>query len=114
MTNGVHVRIFGGAPPMPPADADFSFTIDFAKGQGDPRRVFDAASELIDGFEELDSAIVGSIDTKTKTLMVLEDVEAGSMRVWLTTILENIDDQALRAVDRRQRGSMLTQSANRS
>lgn len=39
---------------MPPEDADFSFTIDFKKGAGDPRRVFDAASELIAGFEALD------------------------------------------------------------
>ena len=44
---------------MPPPDADFSFRIVFEKGQGDPRRIFDAASELIDGFEHLDEAVAG-------------------------------------------------------
>jgi hypothetical protein len=80
---------------MPPPDADFSFTIHFARGLGDPRRVFDAASELIDGFEELDSALAGSLDRTLKPLMVLEDVEAGSLRVWLKTVLTKIDDKGL-------------------
>lgn len=81
---------------MPPADADFAFRIQFKKGAGDPRRVFEAASELINGFEELDSAVAGSVDSRIKTLMVLEDIEAGSVKVFLKTILENIDDQALK------------------
>jgi len=95
MTNGLHVWLLG-EPPMPPADADFAFRIQFEKGTGDPRRVFEAASELIDGFEELDGAVAGTVDNRIKTLMVLEDIEAGSIRVWLKTILENIDDQALK------------------
>ncbi len=81
---------------MPPADADFSFTIKFARGRGDPRRVFDAASRLIDGFEELDAAFTGSIDAQIKTAMVLEDIDSGSIKVWLRSILENIDDKGLR------------------
>jgi hypothetical protein len=84
-----------GEPPMPPPDADFSFRIIFEKGQGDPRRVFDAASEMIDGFEELDEAITGSIDSKIRPLMVLEDIEGGSIRVWLSSLLKKVDDKAL-------------------
>ena len=53
-----HLRLMG-EPPMPPPDADFAFEIDFKKGEGDPRRVFDAASTLIDAFEVLDKALVG-------------------------------------------------------
>lgn len=81
---------------MPPANADFSFTIKFARGQGDPRRVFEAASSLIDGFEELDEVVADSVDAKLNTVMVLEDVEAGSIRVWLRTLLENLDDEGLK------------------
>ena len=95
MTSGLHIRLLG-EPPMPPTDADFAFRIEFQKGAGDPRRVFEAASELIEGFEELDGAVAGSVDSRIKTLMVLEDIEAGSIKVWLKTILENIDDQALK------------------
>src|SRR5882724_12874432 len=85
-----------GEPPMPPPDADFSFRISFKKGQGDPRRIFDAASELIDGFERLDEAISGSVDVKLQPLMVLEDIKAGSIRVFLSSILKKIDDEGLK------------------
>lgn len=76
--------------------AEFSFTIKFARGQGDPRRVFDSASLLIEGFEDLDDTIAQSIDAKLRTATVLDDVETGSLRVILKTILENIDDQGLK------------------
>lgn len=81
---------------MPPPDADFSFRIVFEKGQGDPRRIFDAASEMVDGFEHLDEAIAGSVDVKLQPSMILEDIEAGSIRVWLSTMLKKIDDEGLR------------------
>jgi hypothetical protein len=81
---------------MPRPTADFSFRIVFKKGQGDPRRIFDAASELIDGFEQLDEAIAGSVDAKLQPLMVLEDIKAGSIRVLLSSLLKNIDDEGLR------------------
>ncbi|MGL5167186.1 MAG: hypothetical protein ACRC9K_14990 [Afipia sp.] len=76
--------------------ADFSFRIVFARGQGNPRRIFDAASELIDGFEQLDEAIAGSVDVKIRPLIVLEDIEAGSLRVLLSSFLKKIDDEGLR------------------
>jgi hypothetical protein len=52
MSDGLYLRL-SGEPPMPPPDADFSFRIVFEKGSRNPRRIFDAASELIDGFEAL-------------------------------------------------------------
>lgn len=81
---------------MPPPAADFSFRIVFKKGQGDPRRIFDAASELIDGFTQLDEAIAGSVDVKLQPMMVLEDIKAGSIRVFLSSLLKKIDDEGLR------------------
>lgn len=81
---------------MPPSDADFSFTIDFEKGAGDPRRVFDAASALVDAFELMDEALVPVVDAKIKTVMVLEDVEAGSLKVWLKNVLDRVPDEAIK------------------
>jgi hypothetical protein len=81
---------------MPPPNADFSFRITFKKGQGNPRRIFDAAGELIDGFSQLDEAVAGSVDAKLQPLMVLEDIKAGSIRVFLSSILKKIDDEGLR------------------
>jgi hypothetical protein len=81
------------------SDAEFSFTIDFQRGTGDPRRVFDAASELISGFDMFDSAVAASIDSQTKTVMVLEDVQSGSLRVLLKNVLKRVDDEALKSLE---------------
>jgi hypothetical protein len=95
------LRLLEG-PPMPPEDADFSFSIDFTKGRGDPRRVFDAASLFIDGLEALDDAVAGSVGGKIKTVMVLEDVEKGSLKAYLRTLLQNVDDEALKDLEWRK------------
>jgi len=81
---------------MPPPKPDFSFRIVFEKGQGDPRRIFDAASELINGFEQLDEAVAGSVDAKLQPTMVLVNIKAGSIRVLLSSIIKKIDDEGLR------------------
>lgn len=84
---------------MRPPDADFGFIIGFKKGQGNPRRVFDAASALIDAFSDFDRAISASIDSKIEPIVLLEDIESGSLRVWLRNILQRVDDEALKTVD---------------
>lgn len=93
---------------MPPKGADFTFTIDFVRGEGNPRRVFDSASHLIQGFELLDAAVATSVDKSFDPLLVLEDVESGSLKVILRNILNSIDDEALKKSDWKQIiGSML-------
>jgi hypothetical protein len=82
-------------PPTEP-ETEFSFLIEFARGQGDPRRIFDSASLLIEGFSEFDATFAQSVDHEMKTAVVLEDVRPGSLRVILRTILSDIDDQALK------------------
>jgi hypothetical protein len=84
-----------GYPMLADADGDFSFAIDFKKGSGDPRRLFDAAGELISGFEALDDTVAASIDGKTQTVMVLEDVQPDSLRVFPGNVLKRVDDEAL-------------------
>jgi hypothetical protein len=84
-----------GGLRMATAD-EFSFVIKFVRGKGDPRRVFEAASLLIEGFEELDDTIAQSVDVNIRTTTVLHDVTTGSLRVILKTLLENIDDQGLK------------------
>jgi len=95
---GMHIQM-SGEPPMPPRDADFAFKIDFVKGAGEPRRVFDAASELIDAFELLDEALIQSVDSKIEPVLLLEDIESSSLKVWLKNVLKRTDDEALKTID---------------
>lgn len=85
--------------PDPPKDADFAILIDFKKGDGSPTRVFTAATDLIEAFQAIDKVLVRSVDSNITPLMMLEDVEAGSLKIWLRNALDSIDDQASKDLD---------------
>jgi hypothetical protein len=84
--------------PKPPL-ADFAFEIDFKRGEGSASRVFSAINDFIRGCERLDAELVGAIDSNIETVMVLEDIEAGSIKVWLRNTLRVVEDDALKTLD---------------
>lgn len=91
------VTLTSGTPEPP--RADFAFYIDFKRGEGSASRVFSATHDFIRACERLDRELVTSIDTSIETVMVLEDIEAGSLKIWLRNILHATDDQALKELD---------------
>jgi hypothetical protein len=91
------VTITTRRPEPPPAD--FAFEIDFKRGEGSASRVFSAINDFIQGCERLDSELVSAIDSNIETVMVLEDIEAGSIRVWLRNALTVVDDDGLKKLD---------------
>lgn len=76
--------------------------IDFKKGEGSPTRIFSAATEFIHAFEKLDKVLSASIDTSIRPAMILEDIEVGSLKIWLRNALEATDDQSLRDLEWRK------------
>lgn len=84
--------------PAPPK-ADFAFYIDFKRGEGSASRVFSATHDFIRACESLDRELLNSIDSNIQTVMVLEDIEAGSLKTWLRSSLQAIDDQSLKHLD---------------
>jgi hypothetical protein len=54
-------------------------------------------TSLIESFQEIDGFLAGSIATGLKPSTLLEDIESGSIRVWLRNILESIDDDSLKS-----------------
>ena len=93
------VHITTKRPAVPPQDADFAIYIDFKKGVGDPQRVFKAAEGIIGSFQRLDKALCTSIDNDIQPLLVLEEIESGSLKIWLKNLLSAIDDQAFKELD---------------
>ena len=79
--------------------ADFAFFIDFKKGEGPASRVFSATHDFIKACERLDRELVSSIDTSIETVMVLEDIEALSLKTWFRCVVSATDDQALKDLD---------------
>lgn len=91
----IHISTTRPAPPK----ADFAIVIDFARDEARPQRIFQAADALITAFQELDRALVQSIDSSIEPVMILEDVEASALKIWLRNVLNASDDQALKELD---------------
>jgi hypothetical protein len=91
--------------PMTPASAEiresaaFALTVDFVKGKGDPSRPFRTMIGLIEALGRFDQDLVRSVDVQIEPLLLLEDVEAGSIKSWLATVLRSADDTALQSGD---------------
>jgi hypothetical protein len=69
--------------------ADFCIAIDFEKGSEAPSRVFRALSDIIDSFHALDKDLIQSIDSKIEPIILLEDIESGSIKTWLRYIFND-------------------------
>jgi len=78
---------------------DFIIKIDFEKGSRDPSRVFTTMSNLIETFQAIDADLAKTIDVSISPVLILEDVETGSLKSYLRNILESIDDNAIKDFD---------------
>ena len=81
------------------SDEKFTIIIDFDKEAKRPSRIFQSMADLINAFEALDHALVKSIDNKIETLLVLEDVEKGSLKTIVRNVLKGIPDSAIEDLD---------------
>lgn len=88
--------------PKIPTDVDFAIYIDFKKDLERPQRVFQTAEALIRALQKIDSLLCGSIDSTITPVMMLEEIESGSLKIWLKNTLEAFDDQALKELNWKQ------------
>ncbi len=90
---------------------DYCIEIQYEKNSPSPSRVFKAMTELIEAFSEIDRALVESIDSNIEPVLVLEDIQSGSVRTWLRAVLSAVDDGALKELDWKQQvGKYLVQA----
>lgn len=78
---------------------DFEITIDFVPGEGDPSRVFRAMSGLIESMKSFDAHMAEAFDSSLHASLVLEEVDAGSIRAKLRNVITGVPDEALRDGD---------------
>lgn len=86
-------------PPAAPPDASFALVIDFQKGTSNPQRVFQAADAMIRALQDMDHTLCVSVDSHIEPIMLLEDIEAGSIKAWLGNQLKRADDEGLKTLD---------------
>ena len=85
--------------PLDHPHTDFALKIDFQRGVGPASRVFAATYDFIRACEAFDAELVQSIDSSIKTVLVLDNIEAGSIKTWLRNELSAIEDDSLKALD---------------
>ena len=89
----------GTRPPTPPTDASFAIEISFQKGTENPSRVFQAADVMIRALQGLDQTLCAAVDPHIEPAMMLEDIEAASIKIWLKNTLSRVEDDALREIE---------------
>ena len=78
---------------------NYCIEIQFEKGSKDPSRIFRAMQEMIDTFNDFDKSLIKTIDSNIEPILILEDIESGSIRSWLSSLLGAVDDDALKNID---------------
>jgi hypothetical protein len=79
--------------------ADYCIEIDYKKGSDSPSRVFLSMSNLIDSFQRADKTLVDIIDVDIQPVLLLEDIETGSIKAWLRAVLTRVPDDSLYNMD---------------
>jgi hypothetical protein len=82
-----------------PLKADFGIEITFAADTPDPARIFRSMTSLIDSFQHFDRDLLHIIDVAIDPVLLLEDIEVGSLRTWFRNLLTTVDDSALKDGD---------------
>lgn len=75
---------------------EFDIRIEFARGEGDPSRVFRSMAGLIEAFQQIDNHLAQMLGASVRTSLVLDDIETASLKSRLSTIIEAIPDELLR------------------
>jgi hypothetical protein len=102
MPNGVGVVHVSSDAPIFPSTADFAIYIEFKKGEGNSSRVFQTADAIIRALQSLDRTLCAAIDSKIEPVLVLEEINASSLRIWLKQIIAASDDEAIKKLDWKQ------------
>lgn len=74
--------------------ADFCLEIDYIRESPQPSRVFKTMSSLIDTCIKLDRMLINTIDNNIEPVLLLEDIETGSIKTWLRNMLNYVPDES--------------------
>jgi hypothetical protein len=88
------------ATPLPALEPDTTIIeVDYQAGTTDPGRVFRSMAALIEAFNAIDRDLARAVSVSVYPEVLLERVEAGSVRAFLRTVLRHVDDDALKNLD---------------
>ena len=84
----------GSAEFMTSALARMGFGIKISFGSNSsPAKIFRALSEIVTSFQQIDSHLLESINLEIEPMILLEDIEQGSIIAWFITTLASVKDE---------------------
>jgi hypothetical protein len=78
---------------------DFGITIDFRPNTPDPARVYRSMTTLIEACQAVDIDLAGAVDPSLKPVLFLENIQVGSLTTFLRSVLESVDDDAIKNLE---------------
>lgn len=75
----------------------FAITIDYEAGTDAPSRVFRAMADMVAAVERADRVLIQAFASDITPVLLLEDIERGSVRGWFRNALRDLPDSALEA-----------------
>lgn len=73
----------------------FSVTIEYNKMSSSPENVFFGIAKMIEAFKAMDAQLITCVDSEIDVDIILDDIEKGSIKVWLSNLVKRIPDDAL-------------------
>jgi hypothetical protein len=74
----------------------FCLKIDYEPHSADPARVFRTMTGLLESLDEIDNSLATSISASLRTTLLLEEIDTGSLRAWIRSAIESVDDDAIK------------------
>lgn len=83
----------------PAMKGDYCLQVSFERGAQNPSAIFQTMSDLIEVFQGIDRDLAFSVSAEIDPILVLQEVEAGSIKAWLSSVIRSVNDEALAKLD---------------
>lgn len=80
-------------------EGEIALTIDYPAGKAGAIAVLAGAAELVAALDELDRALLSSVDTSLEPVSILNDVQHSSLKILLARAIRSVPDSALSGLD---------------
>jgi hypothetical protein len=74
----------------------FALKVDFNPETTNPGKMFLALSGLSNALQATDQTLIQSLNLRIQPILLIEDIEKGSLLVWIRNFLESIDDDSIK------------------
>ncbi len=77
----------------------FQIKIDYESGREQPSLIFKTMYDVIESFQYVDKCVINIFPTKIESNYLLKNIEVGSIKTIISTVLKSIDDDALKNLE---------------